>query len=65
VPASRIAKRLEEDAMNFETREKLAGVSVATLATALYKRGLRNQVIQGVHPVAPKGSNMVGPALTS
>jgi regulator of RNase E activity RraA len=50
--------------MNSETREKLAGVSVATLATALYKRGLRNQVIQGVHPVAPKGSNMVGPAFT-
>ena len=40
------------------------GVSVATLATALYKRGLRNQVIQGVHPVKPKGRNMVGPAFT-
>ena len=26
-------------------------VSVATLATALFKRGLRNQVIQGVRPV--------------
>ena len=50
--------------MNSETREKLAGVSVATLATALYKRGLRNQVIQGVSPVAPKGRNMVGPAFT-
>lgn len=50
--------------MNPETREKLMGVSVATLATALFKRGLRNQVIQGVHPVAPKGRNMVGPAFT-
>ena len=50
--------------MNAETRDKLMGVSVATLATALYKRGLRNQVIQGVHPVAPKGRNMVGPAFT-
>lgn len=50
--------------MNPETREKLMGVSVATLATALYKRGLRNQVIQGVQPVAPKGRNMVGPAFT-
>ena len=39
-------------------------MSVATLATALYKRGLRNQVIQGVSPVAPKGRNMVGPAFT-
>jgi regulator of RNase E activity RraA len=40
------------------------GVSVATLATALYKRGIRSQVIQGVHPVARKGRNMVGPAFT-
>lgn len=50
--------------MNPETRDKLMGVSVATLATALYKRGLRSQVIQGVHPVAPKGRNMVGAAFT-
>lgn len=51
--------------MKDETREKLMGVSVATLATALFKRGLRNQVIQGVHPVGPaKGRNMVGPAFT-
>jgi regulator of RNase E activity RraA len=42
----------------------LMGVSVATIATALYKRGLRNQVIQGVNPVARKGRNMVGPAYT-
>jgi regulator of RNase E activity RraA len=46
------------------TREKLMGVSVATLCTALYKRGLRNQAIQDVRPVAPKGRNMVGPAFT-
>ena len=50
--------------MNEATRSKLMGVSVATLATALYKRGLRNQVIQDVRPVAPKGRNMVGPAFT-
>ena len=50
--------------MNSDTREKLTQVSVATLATTLYKRGLRNQVIQGVHPVRPKGRNMVGPAFT-
>ncbi len=47
-----------------KTLEKLAHVSVATLATALFKRGLRNQVIQGVHPVRAKGRNMVGPAFT-
>lgn len=50
--------------MNPDTREKLMGVSVATLATALFKRGLRNQVIQDVRPVARKGRNMVGPAFT-
>lgn len=47
-----------------ETRKKLEKVSVATLATALYKRGLRQQVIQDVRPLAPKGRNMVGPAFT-
>jgi regulator of RNase E activity RraA len=44
--------------------DKLMTVSVATLATALFKRGLRNQVIQGVQPVKAKGRNMVGPAFT-
>ena len=44
--------------------EMLEQVSVATLATALFKRGLRNQVVQNVRPVAPKGKNMVGPAFT-
>jgi regulator of RNase E activity RraA len=49
-----------------DTIEKLRHISVATLATALFKRGLRNQVIQDVRPVAaaPKGRNMVGPAFT-
>ncbi len=50
--------------MNETLREKFMSVSVATLATALYKRGLRNQVIQDVHPVRAKGRNMVGPAYT-
>lgn len=50
--------------MKPESKDKLMGVSVATLATALFKRGLRNQVIQDVRPVARKGRNMVGPAFT-
>jgi regulator of RNase E activity RraA len=50
--------------MNPETREKLMAVSVATLATALFKRGLRNQVVQDVRPLSRKGRNMVGPAFT-
>ncbi|WP_425098947.1 ribonuclease activity regulator RraA [Tropicibacter sp. S64] len=47
-----------------ESIEKLRHVSVATLATALYKRGLRNQTIQDVRPLSQKGRNMVGPAFT-
>jgi len=50
--------------MTDDTIEKLRHVSVATLSTALFKRGLRNQVIQDVRPVARKGRNMVGPAFT-
>jgi regulator of RNase E activity RraA len=50
--------------MDNTLRDQLMTVSVATVATVLYKRGLRHQVIQGVHPVAPKGRNMVGPAVT-
>ena len=50
--------------MNPDTKAKLETVSVATLATALYKRGLRHQVIQDVRPLAQKGRNMVGPAFT-
>lgn len=49
---------------NPATIETLRHVSVATLATALFKRGLRNQVIQDVRPLGPKGRNMVGPAFT-
>jgi regulator of RNase E activity RraA len=47
-----------------ETRAKLMTVSTATLCTALFKRGLRNQFIQDVRPVSPKGRNMVGQAFT-
>lgn len=47
-----------------DTRTALMAVSTASIATALFKRGLRNQFVQGVVPVAPKGRNMVGPAFT-
>jgi regulator of RNase E activity RraA len=50
--------------MKAETRQKLMGVSTATLCTALFKRGLRNQFIQDVHPLAQGKPNMVGPAFT-
>ncbi len=51
--------------MNPETRHKLQRVSTPTLATALFKRGFRNQMIQGVVPLSPPGElSMVGPAYT-
>lgn len=46
------------------TREKLMNVSTATISTALFKIGLRNQFLQDVHPVGPKDRNMVGQAYT-
>jgi regulator of RNase E activity RraA len=46
------------------TRAKLATVSTATLCTALFKRGLRNQFIQDVRPLNPTLPNMVGEAYT-
>ncbi|RVV99878.1 ribonuclease activity regulator RraA [Mesobaculum littorinae] len=47
-----------------ETRDRLRRISTASIATQLYKRGLRNQFIQGVVPVAPKAQRMVGQAFT-
>ena len=47
-----------------ETRQQLMQVSVATLCTALFKRGLRNQFIQDVHPLNATLPNMVGEAFT-
>ena len=47
-----------------DTRNKLMTVSVATLCTALFKRGLRNQFIQDVHPLNAGLPNMVGEAFT-
>lgn len=47
-----------------ETRAKLKTVSTATITTALYKKGLRNQFIQDVRPLNPEGAPMVGEAFT-
>lgn len=46
------------------TRQQLMGVSAATLCTALFKRGLRNQCLQDVHPLRAGQPNMVGEAYT-
>ena len=47
-----------------EIREKLETVSTATICTALYKRGFRNQMIQGVVPLDAQKPTMVGEAFT-
>jgi regulator of RNase E activity RraA len=45
-------------------RDKLKTVSTATICTALYKRGFRNQMIQDVRPLDPGKPTMVGEAFT-
>lgn len=50
--------------MQASTREKLQKVSTATVATYLFKLGLRNQFIQGVKPLVPGKPTMVGEAFT-
>ena len=55
---------MTEHTLSDDTRAKLKKVSTASIATALFKRVLRNQFIQGVTPVSPKDENMVGPAFT-
>lgn len=47
-----------------ELRTKLFSISTATIATCLYKKGLRNQYIQNVYPLSKGKQNMVGEAFT-
>ena len=50
--------------LSSDIRSALAGVSTATLATALYKRGFRSQFVQGVQPLSPLKESVVGEAFT-
>ena len=50
--------------MNDLLKKKYLKISTATVATILFKRGLRNQFIQGVVPLRKGRMNMVGPAFT-
>lgn len=50
--------------LSADTRKSLQSASVATICTALYKRGLAKQFIQDVHPLSTRPVNMVGPAFT-
>jgi regulator of RNase E activity RraA len=47
-----------------DTRAKLRRVSTATLATALFKRGFRTQMMEGLLPLSPLAESMVGEAFT-
>ncbi len=45
-------------------RQKFQKISTATIATCLYKKGLRNQFVQNVFPLSSLKENMVGEAFT-
>lgn len=47
-----------------ENRKKFQKISTATIATCLFKRGLRNQFIQNVVALSHQNKNMVGDAFT-
>lgn len=47
-----------------DTPVRLKKASTASIASALFKRGLRNQFIQAVAPVSQKAENMVGQVFT-
>ncbi len=51
-------------ALKTETNARLKGVTTATVTTALFKRGLRNQWLQDVHPINPGAGPMIGEAFT-
>ena len=51
-------------ALKPETRGLLLKVGVAVLTNGLLKRGLRNQFLHGIAPVAPNMPAMAGPAFT-
>jgi regulator of RNase E activity RraA len=55
---------MSTESLDAGVRSRLAAVSTATICTALFKRGLRNQFIQDVHPLNPRLGNMVGRAYT-
>ena len=52
------------NSLSKNTKEKLKKVSTATVATCLYKKGLKNQFIQKVKPLKSGKPTMVGQAFT-
>lgn len=55
---------LQQEALDPEIRRMLGTVSVATLSTRLFSRGLRNTFLHGLSPLGQYGSNLVGEAFT-
>ena len=50
--------------MNLETKAILEDTSTASIASMLFKRGLRNQYVQNVGRLNPASKRMVGPVYT-
>lgn len=55
---------VESVELSTATREMLADVSTATIATVLFGRGLRNTFLHGLSPLGSLKGNMVGQAFT-
>ena len=56
--------KLSDTTVDNRLMDALRQVSVATITTVLFKRGLRNQFIHNVGPIDPEGRRMAGPAYT-
>lgn len=50
--------------LSTSVRQKLQNISTATIATCLFKKGLKNQFLQNVKPLGSTNKNMVGEAFT-
>ena len=53
-----------QDGLSSDIKARLKETTTATLCTQLFKRGLRNQCIQGVDLMTPKAGVMIGEAYT-
>jgi regulator of RNase E activity RraA len=51
-------------ALTEQCKTKLQSISTATLNAVLFKRGLRNTYVRGIHVINPAAPRMVGPAYT-
>jgi regulator of RNase E activity RraA len=63
-PASDGVNKWNAMALSKDTLQQLKRASTATLTTQLFKRGLRNVYLQGVHRMSKAGDNLVGEAFT-